>query len=98
MRHLFLDTKLTSVHKLVENGPRVEKKSEVEKRVRKRALVRRDSSGMMATKAELILESKVGRRFSKGVPCELLHEELTRGLEIKTKMSNTRSDLRKGGQ
>jgi hypothetical protein len=31
MRHLFLDTKLTSVYKLVENGPSVEKKSEVGK-------------------------------------------------------------------
>jgi hypothetical protein len=31
MRHLFLDTKLTSVHKLVENGPRVEEKFEVGK-------------------------------------------------------------------
>ena len=60
--------------------------------------MRQDSSGMMATKAELILESRVGLRFPKGVPCEVLHEELTRGLEIKTKMSNTRSDLGKGGQ
>ncbi len=40
----------------------------------------------------------LGRKFSKCISCELLHDELIRGLELKTKMSETRSDLAKGGQ